>query len=853
MSTKRKQATGAPSWQARQAEAEKRAKQEFLGDVIKEWTKQKSSAPNGRLPRGGLHKIFSKFGPPEWLTKNAFFNEVARREKTVHQQPTAVATVAPPVESIAFLPSGNNSISMSTLTMEEEAHQNELSDSVTQERGPGRANKGGRPKGSKNESTQQLRRCINEALTEATMMFNKECNDAKEKGEQIPRGKLDSIIKAAGRSNGLTSPETIQYIKPSTVRTRSSRGNLFGLQTSNLSPMRHIEDVLVQFCVMLNRMAVTIDSQTFLDLANDIIKGTPVEEELKMWKEKRKITTDALGFGYYSRFMSRHKHIISSVHITAKDNNRTTWATYDNIEKMYNLIYPLLVEAGIAVKLDQPVWKDRMGHIVPDETEAFGCQVEYELTDPSYFLFVDETGTNTNMKKDGKQGGKRGIAEKGFSAEMDACISDNHWTVLPFTAATGEPVMCAIIMKSDGGLIPTNWKTGVDVAKLGGTFATQTDEEFLRNQTADGCLSGGPTCHYRGVDVPCFVCCSPHGGITSELLVEMLKVMDGLNLFPRVNGKRPMLLLDGHQSRLQLPFLQYIRDNDWCVCIGVPYGTHWWQVGDSSEQNGSYKVCQKKVKFEVLEKKKELNLPLTLGPTDIVPIVKKSWDSSFGRVEHNKKAINDRGWLLCNKALLIHPEVMRTKTNALGSHVFGANDARMTTQSLQLNTETGKAADLFEKIYQKSINSASAIRARQERAGTAERARKVLDRTKCLTSGKLFGNDMAGLHKEGILEHQLAVRAEKVAKLNSAADKRSAKRRAKRAKVKAILEKKEDPSTLSVSELKILLSYKKRAADGPISSLGNNKETLMALWHEYKARATPPTSENEEEAGVVDT
>lgn len=111
-----------------------------------------------------------------------------------------------------------------------------------------------------------------------------------------------------------------------------------------------------------------------------------------------------------------------------------------------------------------------------------------------------------------------------------------------------------------------------------------------------------------------------------------------------------------------------------------------------TEWFGSYKVCQTKVKFEMLAKKAELKLPLTLGPTDIVPIVAKSWDSSFGRVEHNKKAINERGWLLCNKALLKNPEVLRTRTDTQGTHLFADNDpgARMTTQSLQLNTETGK-------------------------------------------------------------------------------------------------------------------------------------------------------------------
>ncbi len=105
---------------------------------------------------------------------------------------------------------------------------------------------------------------------------------------------------------------------------------------------------------------------------------------------------------------------------------------------------------------------------------------------------------------------------------------------------------------------------------------------------------GAPTCQFRGKTVPPFVCCSPKGGITSKLLKAMLERMDSLDLFPRTEGgPLPFLLLDGHGSRFQLPFMRYIRDveHEWKVCIGVPNGTAHWQVGDSAEQNGSWKMA----------------------------------------------------------------------------------------------------------------------------------------------------------------------------------------------------------------------------------------------------------------------
>ena len=55
---------------------------------------------------------------------------------------------------------------------------------------------------------------------------------------------------------------------------------------------------------------------------------------------------------------------------------------------------------------------------------------------------------------------------------------------------------------------------------------------------------------------------------------------------PRINGVVPFAILDGHGSRFDLTFLQYINDpvTKWYVDIGVPYGIVFWKVGDSKEK-----------------------------------------------------------------------------------------------------------------------------------------------------------------------------------------------------------------------------------------------------------------------------
>jgi hypothetical protein len=86
----------------------------------------------------------------------------------------------------------------------------------------------------------------------------------------------------------------------------------------------------------------------------------------------------------------------------------------------------------------------------------------------------------------------------------------------------------------------------------------------------------------------------------------MLKATDLSGVFPRGVGlPDPFLLLDSHGSRFDLPFLEYINNEEhkWWACMGMPYGANKWQVGDSSQQNGSFKMEIERGKMELLQKR----------------------------------------------------------------------------------------------------------------------------------------------------------------------------------------------------------------------------------------------------------
>lgn len=139
-------------------------------------------------------------------------------------------------------------------------------------------------------------------------------------------------------------------------------------------------------------------------------------------------------------------------------------------------------------------------------------------------------------------------------------------------------------------------------------------------------------------------------------MAKCLAHIDSFNVFDRDNGFDPFLVLDGHHSRFELPFLKYIHDEEhlWHTCIGVPYASQWWQLADSSEVNGNYKMGTMEAKRLVFTAKQGKQLQ----KTDIIPIVNQAWKKSFARLECVKKAIVRRGWNPLNYALMTNPKLV---------------------------------------------------------------------------------------------------------------------------------------------------------------------------------------------------
>jgi len=217
--------------------------------------------------------------------------------------------------------------------------------------------------------------------------------------------------------------------------------------------------------------------------------------------------------------------------------------------------------------------------------------------------------------------------------------------------------------------------------------------------------------------------------------------MDSLNLFPRTeDGVKPFLLLDGHGSRLELPFLKYINDplHEWVVCIGVPYGTSYWQVGDSAEQNGSYKMALAKSKRELVMKKQRscINNP-RIDTHEIMLVVRSAWNNSFARVEYNQKAIAVRGWNPLTRNLLDHPEIASSNTEQMPDEESDRQESLPVSVAASLNFSNGLAhtciSDIIQNIDLEAVREQ--IRANQDEG---RQALEKLTEAKRLSAGTVF-------------------------------------------------------------------------------------------------------------------
>ena len=230
----------------------------------------------------------------------------------------------------------------------------------------------------------------------------------------------------------------------------------------------------------------------------------------------------------------------------------------------------------------------------------------------------------------------------------------------------------------------------------------------------------------------------------------MVKHIEEYAKFDRTDV-HPFLLLNGHRSHFEEEFHEFVNSPEykWKVCIGVPYGMHLWQVGDSKEQNGSFKCSCKKFKAALVQQKADHQMECKIKKTDVIQIVWTAWNDSFSRAVKNKQAAAERGWNLLNYILLDHPDLQKS-TNTKGvqqAYEHLAQTGNLPIDLCELNTETGIASTLMDKLIEHKRQEWGRDEAHLEIQNQhSETAKRKLETAKCLTAGVYVA---AHLHELG--------------------------------------------------------------------------------------------------------
>ena len=812
-----------------QIEIAKATKKNIVNDLCNTIDLQRQTN-KGRVPMGfvaGLIKSHLSVCP--WLTRDTLNNELRRRKRL-----------------------GSHLISSTNASL--------VTTSVTDIVVAAPRTKGGRPSGTTDVKKKNSEMAIIAAKNEICLQFDKDKKRAGKK--RLERGYLTKLISHVKLSNGLGEDADISK---ACIRQRYKKARLFleDSTTGPVSPLRACELEFVQVMTQMAKMRQSLSPSQAINLINSMIDGTQTQLDLIEFKNNSSHGGNGtIGIGYWKGFKHRNEHLIVSKRGGKYELDRDKWTTYANFYDMYNHIYDEMVDANVASIYEDPMWQDCDGTRC-NESNSFGCKVTHNLTHPEMCIVMDEVGGNTSQKGDGHIGGELLVCGKGMIPQKKINTKDKHFTLLGLTSLAGDPVMCVIIFAGlrEQAVI----ETGMDV------FAQQEgevsdDDFFVKNSGSGKRFPGGPTCTFQGKEVACLTRWSPKGSITSDILIDIVSSLDYLEVFDRSNGRQPLLLLDGHGSRFALDFLRYVThpDHQWCVCIGVPYGTALWQVGDSSEQNGAYKIALAKAKEDLIERKQTKMMSPTIEPFEIVPLVNTAWAHSFARPLSNKKAIAERGWYPLNRNLLLDTTLRATMTeeektleigrnlipNTLATTLATTNCTPTTnapsTPCFELNYLTAPPTEPREKMNYSSGTAALCLdsivrhgdlmnareRIKRERNEGKTITERIKEQRGAVTAGKLFN---AGACRIGKTVFDL-VNANAENNRIAAKEKGDAARLVllqKVDKANTIRALNKPNSQLNNEQLKILCAALKRDGDKAIPTL---KADLLSRLREWEAR-----------------
>ena len=252
--------------------------------------------------------------------------------------------------------------------------------------------------------------------------------------------------------------------------------------------MIFIEDRLVELLLCMSKIKRSLTASEGLRLANELIAGSEIQHRLILWKIKKNIYhSNPLEMGtvgplYWNGFMKRNGDRIRCKKGRKYSNDRANYTNHLNFWDMYEHIAKILVEDSKIANTsgDEYYWVDRLGGLVGDEMEGFGCKTNIHIHRPDLGFVLDEVGCNLSQENGCHIGGQKFICGVKDEPYQTTSNKNHHFTCLGLTCLDGRPLMCVVIVA--GKHYDTYVESGVDWDKL----KTQNDYEFFKENFGGG-------------------------------------------------------------------------------------------------------------------------------------------------------------------------------------------------------------------------------------------------------------------------------------------------------------------------------------------------------------------------------
>ena len=328
--------------------------------IAKKCIDAKNSSDNNKVPYGMIAKLVNEHkGRFENLTVQMVKNEMARFWKMEPKAKDVHPTIPP----------------MATMLGDSDTEPETESDSETQSLTRG---KPGRPKGSTQDAKEDKVikfENMQNAITEDYRVGRIEA--ARNGCDRLPKGRLEEIIYERQKEYGLDD-----YVNPQTIRNRFDKDRFDVHGRGTVTPALHLEEALVDLLVKLADMNKPFSCGEGLKLANDLLRDTATKETIIGYKQKMKYKCKGdkqwinkngyiLGKKWWNKFMKRNRRYLTSAKGRKFSLNRENWCTYSNFLNIYKCIYQEMVDAGVAMELDIPVYMDLDGNVV-DVEDGYG-------------------------------------------------------------------------------------------------------------------------------------------------------------------------------------------------------------------------------------------------------------------------------------------------------------------------------------------------------------------------------------------------------------------------------------------------------------------------------------------------